>query len=138
MDAWSRKGVAWDLESSEDRKLTAKLVSRAYLSKWISKRSLQPLILHADNGNTMQAATLEVRLEELGVLRPFTRQWVSNENPYLMALFRKIKYRPDYPRKQFSSKEEACLCVVGFVDCYNRRHRHSGIKFVTFHKRHNG
>jgi transposase InsO family protein len=28
--------------------------------------------LHADNGNAMRAATLESRLEELGVLRSFS------------------------------------------------------------------
>jgi hypothetical protein len=34
--------------------------------------------------------------------------------------------------------EEACLWVASFVDWYNRRHRHSGIKFVTPHQRHSG
>jgi len=32
----------------------------------------QPLILHADKGNAMRGATLEARLEELGVLRLFS------------------------------------------------------------------
>ena len=35
----------------------------------ISKRHQRKLILHADNGGAMRSATLEVRLEELGVLR---------------------------------------------------------------------
>jgi len=138
MDVWSRKVVAWDVESSEDPKLAANLVGRACLRERIGQRRLQPLILHADNGNAMRAATLEVRLEELGVLRSFSRPRVSNDNPYSESLFRTIKYRPDYPRKPFTSKEQACLWVVDFVDWYNNRHRHSGIKFVTPHQRHNG
>jgi len=53
----------------------------------ISKGRPQPLILHADNGNAMRAATLESRLEELGVLRSFSRPRVSNDNPYSESLF---------------------------------------------------
>jgi len=55
------------------------------------------LVLHADNGNAMRAATLESRLEELGILRSFSRPRVSNDNPYSESLFRTVKYRPDYP-----------------------------------------
>jgi hypothetical protein len=48
-----------------------------------------PLILHADNGNAMRGATLEARLEEMGVLRSFSRPKVSNDNPYSESLFRR-------------------------------------------------
>jgi hypothetical protein len=49
-----------------------------------------------------------------------------------------VKYRPDYPSRPFASQDEACECVKAFVDWYNHRHRHSGIKFVTPHQRHSG
>ena len=103
-----------------------------------SKGRRQPLILHADNGNAMRAATLESRLEELGVLRSFSRPRVSNDNPYSESLFRTARYRPDCPRRPFASKDEACQWVVAFVDWYNHQHRHSGIKFVTPQQRHCG
>ena len=86
----------------------------------------------------LRAATLESRLEELGVLRSFSRPRVSNDNPYSESLFRTVKYRPDYPSRPFASKDEACEWVAAFVDWYNHRHRHSGIKFVTPHQRHSG
>ena len=72
----------------------------------------------------MRGATLEVRLEELGVLRSFSRPRVSNYNPYSESLFR--------------SKEEAFQWVSSFVDWYNQQHRHSGIKFVTPQQRYCG
>ena len=112
IDVWSRKVIAWDVESSEDPKLAANLVNRAFLRERITRRRKQPLILHADNGNAMRAATLEVRLEELGVLRSFSRPRGSNDNPYSESLFRTIKYRLDHLRKPFTSKEQACLWVV--------------------------
>jgi len=138
IDVWSRKVVAWDVAEREDAQIAADLVSRACLRERISKGRRQPLILHADNGNAMRAATLESRLEELGVLRSFSRPRVSNDNPYSESLFRTAKYRPDYPRRPFASKEEACRWVASFVDWYNDRHRHSGIKFVTPQQRHSG
>ena len=104
----------------------------------ISKGRPQPLILHADNGNAMRAATLESRLEELGVLRSFSRPRVSNDNPYSESLFHTLKYRPDYPRRLFQSVEEACSWVAAFVGWYNDQHLHSGIRFVTPSQRHGG
>ncbi len=96
------------------------------------------MVLHADNGNAMRAATLESRLEELGVLRSFSRPRVSNDNPYSESLFRTAKYRSDYQSRPFTSKETACQWLASLVDWYNHRHRHSGIKFVTPHQRHIG
>ena len=108
------------------------------LRERISKGRKQPLILHADNGNAMRAATLESRLEELGVLRSFSRPRVSNDNPYSESLFRTVKYRPDYPRKAFGSKDQACKWVAEFVDWYNHQHRLNRITVVTPIQRHNG
>jgi transposase InsO family protein len=56
----------------------------------------------------MRAATLESRLEEMGVLRSFSRPRVSKDNPYSESLFRTLKYLPDYPSRSFASKDEAC------------------------------
>jgi putative transposase len=82
IDVWSRKVVAWDVAEREDAQVAADLVGRACLRERISKGRRQPLILHADNDNAMRAVTLEFRLEELGVLRSFSRPRVSNDNPY--------------------------------------------------------
>jgi transposase InsO family protein len=82
VDIWSRKVVALDVEQSESAELAAQLVSRACLKERISRRRKQRLILHADNGSSMRGANLEVRLEELGVLRSFSSPRVSNDNPY--------------------------------------------------------
>ena len=103
-----------------------------------TRATIRHSYLHADNGNAMRAATLESRLEELGVLRSSSRPRVSNDNPYSESLFRTVKFRPDYPSRPFASKAEACEWVAAFVDWYNHRHRHSGIKFVTPHQRHSG
>ncbi len=43
----------------------------------------------------LRSATLESRLEDLGVLRSFSRPRVSNDNPCSESLFRTARYRPD-------------------------------------------
>jgi transposase InsO family protein len=124
IDVWSRKVVAWDVAEVESADIAADLVQRACLRERYRRprgfgkhqQREQPLILHADNGNAMRAATLEARLKELGVLRSFSRPRVSNDNPYSESLFRTVKYRPDYPSRPFSSKAEACEWVAAFVD----------------------
>jgi transposase InsO family protein len=83
--------VAWGVAEREDRAIEADLMSRACLRGRISKGSRQPLILHADNDKAMNAATLESRLEEPGVLRSFTRPRTSNNNHYSESLFRTAK-----------------------------------------------
>jgi transposase InsO family protein len=68
----------------------------------------------------MRAATLNCRLEELGVLRSFSRPRVSNDNPYSESLFLTVKNRPDAPRRPSRSQEEACRWACAFVDWYNQ------------------
>jgi transposase InsO family protein len=112
--------VAWDVAEVESAEIAAELVQRACLKeRYCRPRGFgsrqghqQPLILHADNGNAMRAATLESRLEELGVLRSFSRPRVSNDNPYSESLFRTVKFRPDYTSRPFASKAEACEWVA--------------------------
>lgn len=80
VDVWSRKIVAWDVAEREDANIAADLVSRVCLCERISKGQLQPLVLDADNGNAMRVITLDSRLEQLAVLRSYSRLVVSNEN----------------------------------------------------------
>ena len=64
----------------------------------------------------LRPATLESRLEELGVLRYFSRPRVSNDNPYSESLFRKAKYRPDYPKRPFASVEQTGVSDDNLVE----------------------
>ena len=99
LDIWSRKVVAWDVAEVESAEIAADLVQRACLRERYRRPSgfsshqcpKQPLILDADNGNAMRGATLESRLEEMGVLRSFSRPRVSNDNLYSESLFRTVK-----------------------------------------------
>jgi putative transposase len=107
IDVWNRKVVAQEFAARDNPAIAADLVSRDCIPERMNKGRNQPLILHANNSNPMRAATLESRMEELGVLRSFSRQRLSNDNPYYESLFRTEIYRPDYPSRPFARAEDA-------------------------------
>jgi transposase InsO family protein len=82
IDIWGRKVVAWDVEQTESAEVAAELVSR--MPKRADKQEAHSAIDPpcAGTGTSIHGATLEVRLEELGVLRSFSKPRVSNDNRY--------------------------------------------------------
>jgi putative transposase len=135
LDVWSRKVVGWAVQDVESAECAAAL----FLAICRTQR-LDPtgIVLHADNGGPMKGATMVATLERLGVLASFSRPSTSNDNPFSEALFRTLKYRPDYPTQPFADLVAARAWVAAFVHWYNTRHLHSAIRFVTPDDRHAG
>lgn len=134
MDVFSRKIVGFDIHDEEGMKHSSKLVEQICKNEQIEK---DQLVLHADNGGSMKGASMLATLEKLGVAASFSRPRVSNDNPYSESLFKTLKYCPKYPN-HFESIEAAKSWMILFVDWYNNKHLHSGIKFVTPAQRHQG
>jgi transposase len=135
IDLFSRKIVGWEIWETEEAKYAEELIKKAIINEKIQGR---PLVLHSDNGSPMKAATFQVLLEKLGIQSSYSRPRVSNDNPYSEAMFRTLKYRPEYPYKGFKTLEEARIWSVKFVHWYNCEHLHSGINFVTPEQCHTG
>jgi transposase InsO family protein len=135
LDMWSRKIVGWTVEACESKELSSALIQRACEELGVDPKNLK---LHADNGGPMKGSTMLATLQRLGIVASFSRPRVSDDNPYSEALFRTLKYRPEYPNKPFGSLEEARTWVAGFVTWYNTCHLHSAIRFVTPDDRHFG
>lgn len=135
MDVWSRKIVGWCVEERESDEYATPMIVRACRQEGIERDSL---VIHSDNGGPMKGATLLATLQSLGVASSRGRPHISDDNPYSEALFRTLKYRPEYPVGVFGSVEDARRWVEVFVSWYNNEHRHSGIRFVTPVSRHTG
>jgi transposase InsO family protein len=135
VDVWSRKIVAWEVALQETSEIAAAMIARAGVENGVDR---DRLVIHSDNGAPMKGATLLATLQSLGIVPSFSRPRVYDDNPYSEALFRTLKYRPEYPSLPFSSLEEAQCWVEGFVRWYNTEHRHSAIRFVTPQVRHAG
>lgn len=79
----------------------------------------------------MKASTFLALLEKMGIQSSFSRPRVSNDNPFSEAMFRTLKYRPDFPHKGFKTLEEARQWAQQFIHWYNEIHLYSGQNFVT-------
>jgi transposase InsO family protein len=135
LDVWSRKVMGWAVHDVESAECAATL----FLALCRAQR-LDPagIVLHADNGGPMKGATMVATLERLGVLASFSRPSTSNDNPFSEALFRTLKYCPEYPTQPFADLAAARTWVTAFVHWYNTQHLHSAIRFVTPDDRHAG
>jgi transposase InsO family protein len=135
MDIWSRKIVGQEVHENEDMNKSSALIDEICEIEKVEKGNL---VLHSDNGGPMKGATMLATLQRLGIVPSFSRPKVSDDNPYSESLFKTLKYCPQYPLRPFSSLENAQSWVDEFVDWYNKKHLHSGIKFVTPESRHLG
>lgn len=135
LDLFSRKIVGWQVYDTEDSERASEVVRDICLREGIAPGQV---VLHSDNGGPMKGATMLATLRELGVAPSFSRPAVSDDNPYSEALFRTLKYHPQYPRNAFKSLQHARIWMAGFVRWYNTEHRHSAIRFVTPEQRHCG
>jgi transposase InsO family protein len=135
LDVFSRKIVGFDVFDEQSAEHAAYVVSNAYMAEGVREGQVN---LHADNGGPMKGSMMLAKLQDLGVTASFSRPSVSNDNPFSEALFKTLKYCPQYPSKPFTSVEEALTWVVKFVDWYNNIHQHSAISFVTPNARHEG
>jgi len=133
VDIWSRKIVAFEVYERE----CSELASAFMLDAFAREECVESLIIHQDNGAPMKG-TLKACMENLGVAMSYSRPHVSDDNPYSESLFGTMKTRPSYPRRPFSSLEEAQAWVRSFVHWYNEEHRHSAIGYVTPCQRHLG
>ena len=75
----------------------------------------------------VKGATMLATLQRLGVMPSFSRPSVSDDHPYLDALFKTLKYHPGAPSQPFASLEDARQWVAHFADWYNETHRHSAL-----------
>ena len=135
IDVWSRMILAAVVHASESAEHAAALAEQVREQRGAS---LQGWVLHADNGNAMKGATMLATLQRLGVVPSFSRPRVSDDNPYIEALFKTLKYCPQYPSSGFETVAAAQAWVDAFVEWYNTEHLHSAIGYVTPADRHAG
>lgn len=134
-DLFSHKAVAWQVYAEESAEHASSL-----LRDYAARESIEPdqLTLHADNGAVMKGSTLYATLHDLKIATSHSRPSVSNDNPFIEALFRTIKYRPENPLRPFATLADARHFAELLLTWYNSQHRHSSIHYVTPDQRHAG
>jgi len=135
MDVYSGKIVGWQVHHCERSELAADMMTDICLREGMRR---DRVTLHSDNGGAMKGAAFTATLHKLGVSISRSRPGTTADNAYSESLFKTLKYVSDYPQGGFEDMRQARRWVWKFVDWYNEKHLHSGIKFVTPSQRHRG
>ena len=126
IDLFSRFVVGWILAAKECKHLAAMLFAET-----IARHGVEPgLIVHADRGSSMKSDTLAQLLADLGASRSFSRPRVSDDNAFSEALFKTLKYQPDYPGG-FTGPEHGRGWLQEFFGWHNDDHHHAGLALFT-------
>jgi putative transposase len=134
IDLFSRRVMGIEVRESESAEAAAQLIRRLCLEQNVDSAKL---VLHSDNGSAMKGQTMLATLRWLGITPSFSRPYVSDDNAYVEALFKTLKYRPATPAR-FDQLANVAAWMTRFVRWYNHEHRHSGIRFVTPDQRYRG
>lgn len=124
IDIYSRYIVGVHVHTHESGFLATELMKEIFGVHGI------PQVVHADRGTSMTSKTVAALLADLEVTRSHSRPRVSNDNPYSEALFKTLKYGPEFPER-FGSLTEARQFMDSFTHWYNHEHRHTGIGLHT-------
>lgn len=134
IDIYSRKIVGWTIADRESEKHAKRLIRETCRRYGIDR---DKLTIHSDRGSPMIAGTVAELLNELGVTKSHSRPRVSNDNPFIEAHFKTLKYRPDYPAR-FDSITAARAWCRRFFHWYNEVHYHSAIGWMRPADLHDG
>lgn len=86
--------MGWTVETTEDSQVAKRLIAEAIARQRVGKGQLT---LHADRGTSMTSKTVAQLLEDLGITRTHSRPHVSDDNPYIEAHVKILKYCPPLP-----------------------------------------
>jgi putative transposase len=125
MDIYSRYVTGWLVVPGEEGDIAKEFIDEA-----ISRNGARPHTIHSDRGGPMISKPVSQLMADLGITRSHSRPRTSNDNPYSEALFKTVKYVPDFPSR-FGSIQDARAFCDAFFTAYNHEHRHSGIGFHT-------
>ena len=124
IDIYSRYIVGVHVHAHESGVLARELMEQIFAVHGI------PQVVHADRGTSMTSKSVASLLSDLDVTRSHSRPRVSNDNPYSEAVFKTLKYGPEFPER-FGSLGEAREFMMQFTEWYNHEHRHTGIGLHT-------
>jgi transposase InsO family protein len=127
IDIWSRYVVGYLVAASENSQLAEALIADAVARHRVER---DRLTVHADRGPAMTSKTVVQLLADLKIVRSHSRPKTSNDNPYIEASFKTLKYDPAFPDR-FGSIQHAREHCEAFYTYYNHEHRHSGIGLHT-------
>lgn len=92
IDLYDRSIVGWTVEDNESDEYAYRVFTRI-----IRDLNVVPKIVHADNGYPMRGVSLAAFLDKLMISRSYSRPRCSNDNSFVEAFHKTLKYTAGYP-----------------------------------------
>ena len=109
--------MGWLIAPRESAALAEQLIEASCQKQNVDKNQLT---LHADRGPSMTSQTVAQLLARLSITKSHSRPYTSNDNPFSEAMFKTLKYRPEFPER-FGAPEDAIGFGRSFFPWYKIR-----------------
>lgn len=128
LDIFSRYVVGWMLARTESAELARRLIRET-----CRKHGIEPgmLTVHSDRGASMMSKLVAQLLADLGIEKSLNRPHVSNDNPFIEAHFKTLKYGPGFPDRFDGGFPHALGHCRVFFPWYNNEHHHGSLAGLT-------
>ena len=130
---FSRYVIAWTCAPKERAFTGQHLIREAFRRE---QAQIRELVIHSDRGNPMIAKKTQVLLDTLNIKRSYSRPRVSDDNPFIEALNKTLKYDSTYP-DFFLSEYHVKQWMTPWVHTYHHR-PHRGLNGFTPHQAYTG
>ncbi len=126
MDLFSRKVVGWAMSD----KIDGSLATSALRMAWTTRRPVNGLLHHSDQGRQFTAASYQQLLADMGCQVSMSRTGDCYDNATIESFFATLK--TECVIKQFVSRAEARTTIFEYLEgWYNRQRLHSSLDFLS-------
>ncbi len=128
IDLYSRRVVGWAMSKHITRDLPLRALHMAYRRQ----KPAKGLIHHSDRGSQYTSHDYQAALDRLGMISSMSKKGCCYDNAVAESFFHSLKVELIYPRKPFSSREEAAGAVFEYIEVfYNRVRLHSSLDYES-------
>lgn len=127
MDLFSRRIIGWSMHSRITDELTVNALEMALLSR----KPLEGLMHHSDQGSQYKSYRLKELMDKNGITASMSRKGNCYDNAVVESFFKTLKY--EWTRHiQYKTREEAEKSIFEFIEIYyNQQRLHSTLGYLS-------
>ncbi|HBI1907141.1 TPA: IS3 family transposase, partial [Enterococcus faecalis] len=127
LDLFSRKVIAWTVESTIDTNLAIKTLDKALHSR----KLMNPVLFHTDQGSQYTSFEFRKFIEHHPIVHSLSRPGYPWDNAVTEAFFKYMK-KEELNRRSFHSIEEVRLACFAYIEgFYNTKRPHGTLDMLT-------
>lgn len=127
IDLYSRAVIGWSM----DKRMKSDLVENALKMALFRRKFPEEVIVHSDRGSQYCSENYQKLLSNNNLKCSMSATGCCYDNAAMESFFHSLKVELVHD-ENYSTKQEAKLSIVEYMECYyNRKRRHSSINYKT-------